>query len=187
MIRLIGAITGSALAIATLLLVIGIPQFRTETVSAERTLVRLPRPTQPVEQPRPTPEPEMPLPDAEPVEPAAVAADGKPPDATVLPSPEPVVPDDRNTGPPGTRGAAQPVAVRREETGWYAFWSPFRSRIAAEGFVDRLQSVTGLDYRIVRRKPGVYEVAFAYADDDEIGSHLSQISAATGLNLPETP
>ena len=68
---------------------------------------------------------------------------------------------------------------------WYAFWSPFRSEIAASGFVDQLQRVTGLDYRVVKVKPGVYEVAFAYADDDEITINLSQITAATGLQLPE--
>jgi hypothetical protein len=68
---------------------------------------------------------------------------------------------------------------------WYAFWSPFRSEIAANGFVDQLQRVTGLDYRVVKVKPGVYEVAFAYEDDQEITANLSQISAATGLRLPE--
>ena len=69
---------------------------------------------------------------------------------------------------------------------WYAFWSPFRSEIAAAGFVDQLQRVTGLDYRVVKIKPGVYEVAFAYRSDDEITVNLSQISAATGLNLSES-
>ena len=68
---------------------------------------------------------------------------------------------------------------------WYAFWSPFRSKLAASGFVDQLQRVTGLDYRVVKVKPGVYEVAFAYDDDAEITDNLSQITAATGLQLPE--
>ena len=67
---------------------------------------------------------------------------------------------------------------------WYAFWSPFRSEIAANGFVAQLQRVTGLDYRVVSIKPGVYEVAFAYSDDTDIESSLTQISAATGLDLP---
>jgi len=49
-----------------------------------------------------------------------------------------------------------------------------------------LQRVTGLDYRVVKVKPGVYEVAFAYEDDGEITANLSQISAATGLELPES-
>ena len=69
---------------------------------------------------------------------------------------------------------------------WYAFWSPFRSEVAANGFVDQLQRVTGLDYRVVKVKTGVYEVAFAYEDDQDITANLSQISAATGLRLPES-
>jgi hypothetical protein len=39
--------------------------------------------------------------------------------------------------------------------------------------------------RLRQIKPGVYEVAFAYEDDQEITANLSQISAATGLQLPE--
>ena len=69
---------------------------------------------------------------------------------------------------------------------WYSFWSPFRSEIAAQGFVEQLQSVTGLDYRVVKVRTGIYEVAFAYDDDDEITANLSQISAATGLDLQGT-
>ena len=53
------------------------------------------------------------------------------------------------------------------------------------GFVEQLQKVTGLDYRVVKIKTGVYEVAFAYSDDNEITDNLSQITAATGLQLPE--
>ena len=34
-------------------------------------------------------------------------------------------------------------------------------------------------------KPGIYEVAFAYSDDTDIPINLSQISAATGLDMPE--
>jgi hypothetical protein len=67
---------------------------------------------------------------------------------------------------------------------WYSFWTPFRSRIAAGGFVARLEEVTGLDYRVVKIKTGIYEVAFAYDSDDERRNKLSQISAATGLDLP---
>ena len=69
---------------------------------------------------------------------------------------------------------------------WYSFWNPFRSEIAARGFVAQLEKVTGLDYRVVKVKTGVYEVAFAYADDAERRSKLTQISAATGLELPES-
>ena len=69
---------------------------------------------------------------------------------------------------------------------WYSFWNPFRSEIAANGFVAQLERVTGIDYRVVKIKPGVYEVAFAYDDDAERHAKLSQISAATGLDLSES-
>ena len=49
----------------------------------------------------------------------------------------------------------------RSDENWYAFWSPFRSELAANGFVSKLQESTGIDYRVVKVKTGVYEVAFA--------------------------
>lgn len=72
------------------------------------------------------------------------------------------------------------------ELQWYAFWSPFRSNIAANGFVTQLQRVTGMDYRIVKSKTGVYEVAFAYKDNNERQQKLALISSATGLDLPDS-
>jgi len=77
-----------------------------------------------------------------------------------------------------------PIIV--EDLRWYSFWNPFRSEIAANGFVSRLEKVTGLDYRVVKVKTGVYEVAFAFADDMERRSKISQISLATGLELPDS-
>ena len=74
----------------------------------------------------------------------------------------------------------------QDESLWYSFWNPFRSEIAARGFVTQLEKVTGLDYRVVKVKTGVYEVAFAYGDDVERRTKLSQISAATGLDLPDS-
>ena len=71
------------------------------------------------------------------------------------------------------------------EMQWHSFWNPFRTEIAASGFVSRLEEVTGLDYRVVKLETGAYEVAFAYGDDDERRVKLSQISAATGLDLPD--
>ncbi len=76
--------------------------------------------------------------------------------------------------------------VLQDELQWYSFWNPFRSDIAASGFVTQLEKVTGLDYRVVKVKTGVYEVAFAYNNDTEKRTKLSQISAATGLDLPDS-
>jgi len=76
--------------------------------------------------------------------------------------------------------------VMQTELQWYSFWNPFRSEIAARGFVSRLEKVTGLDYRVVKIKIGVYEVAFAYDNDVERRTKLAQISSATGLDLPDS-
>ncbi len=73
-----------------------------------------------------------------------------------------------------------------EDLRWHSFWNPFRSEIAANGFVNQLEKVTGLDYRVVKIKMGVYEVTFGYANDTERRTKLSQIASATGLALPES-
>ena len=77
----------------------------------------------------------------------------------------------------------EPPPAAAPTQNWYAFWSPFRSRIAADGFVAELQRTTGLDYRVVKLKPGIYEVAFAYSDDADIRDKLDRISAATGMDM----
>ncbi len=69
---------------------------------------------------------------------------------------------------------------------WHAFWNPFRSRIAAEGFVGQLEKVTGIDYRVIKIDIGVYEVAFTYEDDVELRDKMSLIASATGLDLPQS-
>lgn len=93
---------------------------------------------------------------------------------------------DPEASPPDTLQSADERPVVPEDTQWYSFWNPFRSEIAARGFVSQLEKVTGLDYRIVKVRSGVYEVAFAYDTDSERLAKLSQISAATGLDLPES-
>ena len=168
MIRLMGILTGSALAVAFLIVALGIPELEApqpepaappEQVAQADTAVK----TEPVLAPEPAPQPQL-VTQAEPE--AAVAR--------MPPAPLDARPD--------------PVAVIEElpapiEQQWYAFWSPFRSKVAADGFVSQLQRTTGLDYRVVKLEPGVYEVAFAYSDDSDIEERLGQISSATGLDL----
>ncbi len=72
------------------------------------------------------------------------------------------------------------------ELKWHAFWNPFRSRIAAEGFVGQLEKVTGLDYRVIKIKAGVYEVAFGYENEAEREDKMLLIASATGLDLPQS-
>jgi len=78
------------------------------------------------------------------------------------------------------------VTVSVTESQWYSFWNPFRSKLAASGFVQQLEKVTGFDYRVVKVQNGVYEVAFAYDNDDERRRKLALISSATGLELPDS-
>ena len=49
----------------------------------------------------------------------------------------------------------------------------------------RLTAITDIDYRVLRLKPGAYQVAFAYADDLERDAKLAQIESATGLRVAE--
>lgn len=159
MIRLLGAITGSALALAALLVFVGVPQFKAAPGHTVPAVVRLPQRVAPVEE-----LPEEPV--QKPVD-QTVAQDEAEPAA----EPEEVL-------------VGEPPLLQPDTQQWYAFWSPFRSEIAASGFVTQLQRVTGLDYRVVKLEPGVYEVAFAYAANEDIPVNLSQISAATGLDMP---
>ena len=214
MIRLLGAITGSALALAALLVFVGVPQFKAKPAAIEREIVTFPLRNEPAAEP--------------PIEPAAEAMQAaqdstiETPQATetrtsdlteqtvansdLEPAPllaeamdisslapatpihDPLFPesDDYPEAPADAVALSSDTpALTPNSLQWYAFWSPFRSEIAANGFVEQLQRVTGLDYRVVKIKPGVYEVAFGYVDDVDISLNLSQISAATGLDMPE--
>lgn len=168
MIRLIGILTGSAIAVAFLIITLGIPEFEApqplpaaalEPVAPADT-ARATEPA-PVAEPAPQPQP------ATQAEPAAAVAQMLPAAPEAQPEPEAAI-------------EQVPTSIEQQ---WYAFWSPFRSRVAADGFVSQLQRTTGLDYRVVKLEPGVYEVAFAYSDDSDIEEKLLQISSATGLDL----
>jgi len=177
MMRLLGVLVGSALAVGALVVFIGVPEFTTDNSVAGTSVITLPMRGELAavvasEAAEPVADETVP---AAPV--PAAAADN----ALAMSEPEP------ETEPEEAPEIMDPATddTLDDLQQWYAFWSPFRSEIAASGFVDRLQNVTGLDYRVVKIKPGVYEVAFAYIDDNEITDNLSQITAATGLQLPE--
>jgi hypothetical protein len=171
MLKLIGILIGSALAVAFLIVALGIPDFSAsepEQHLADSVPDRMPEPMdEPVplapSKSEPEPEPEL----IEAPEPAAAVA----PD----PDTEALIEQIFNPGPE--------LVV---EENWYAFWSPFRSEIAANGFISKLQETTGIDYRVVKVKTGVYEVAFAYVDDADIQDKLARISTATGLNMTDS-
>lgn len=163
MFRVFGVVLGSALAIGALLHLTGVHRIAptgdpppTPTATESRPAHAAPEPVGSVEAP------------------AAIATAAPGLAAAVALAPEPL-----SHEPAGPEPQPEPETQR-----WHAFWSPFRSRIAANGFVAQLQRVTALDYRVVNIRPGVYEVAFAYGEDGEIAENLAQIAAATGLDLP---
>ena len=171
MLRVTGILIGSALAVATLIIILGMPEFgrsQAEPIEWQEQPIDIPA-LVPVAEETPAPEPEpVPVPVQEPID--------EPPAVVGLPTDEELV--EAIFTPVDER----PVEVIQEN--WYAFWSPFRSEIAAQGFIEQLQRTTGLDYRVVKQKAGVYEVAFAYDDEVDIQAKLDTISVATGLEMP---
>jgi hypothetical protein len=193
MFRLLGFIIGSLTSIAIILLVTGMPTFHLEDpeidqkrfdAAVEKLLARKEdaaqveeQLTQGVAQTKETMPATPELPQGDPV---------SQPDADLVAA-DPVANDTEALGAAPRNFAFLPpgdAAPASGNTQWYSFWNPFRSQIAANGFVSQLEKVTGLDYRVVKIKTGVYEVAFAYGDDTERRNKLAQISAATGLDLP---
>ncbi len=174
MIRLIGILTGSAIAVGLLIVTLGIPQFATEP-AVPAMLVEPSTEVLPV--------PSSGMAEVAQAEPATdVPQQASETTSSDLPEPE----EEPSPAPPdATTEAVTPKAEPSPagEAGWFAFWSPFRSEIAAAGFVAELQRTTGLDYRVVKLKPGIYEVAFAYSDKNDIQGKLMRISTATGLEL----
>lgn len=150
MIKFLGFLTGSAVSISAILLLLGVPEIRLEPDSPDMAQV-----------PEPTPEPMQ----------------------SIIPEP-PAVTNSRPTPPATPVEAEQAVAPLALQ--WHSFWSPFSSQIAANGFVSRLETLTGFDYRVVKVRTGVYDVAFAYTDESERLDKLSMIASAASLDLPET-
>ena len=175
MIRLIGILTGSALAVAAIVITLGLPELTvTNDVPAQAPPVVAPEtPMAVVAVPEFVPQREAtPNTDVD----IATSSDAALPAATVTEDVTAIV----------AEIAADPVVMTPAASpsqNWFAFWSPFRSEIAADGFISELQRTTGLDYRVVKLKPGVYEVAFAYSDPLDRDTKLDRIAAATGLDM----
>lgn len=166
MIRIVGILCGSALAISLLIVVLGMPEIFPNDAEAVALA---------------TDEIVAPLPPPEVVEAAEVSETVELVERTEIPPAVQVVEIEPEIEPVPEMPAEAPPASEY----WFAFWSPFRSELAANGFVSQLQRTTGLDYRVVRLKPGFYEVAFSYENDSDIASKLATISTATGLEMPD--
>jgi hypothetical protein len=175
MFRLLGFLIGSATAITIILLVLGIPEFNlTDPVNDQQrfdaAVEKLREKQQEVADVAKT------MFDEE-----AAVDDGQ---DNIEPVTEIALPESSAQPLPDASDFADYYPAIQDELQWYSFWNPFRSEIAARGFVTQLEKVTGLDYRVVKVRTGVYEVAFAFDSDVERQTKLSQISAATGLDLP---
>ena len=188
MIRLIGILAGSALAVTAIFVTFGVPEINGPIET-------------PVETADETPETEVALAEAplQDIEPEPVAEIPAPPEPRMTAATVPDAPNeiDRAAGDDIPVNPDTPVdsvddpvlpltptpAPAVQSQNWYAFWSPFRSELAADGFISELQRTTGLDYRVVKLKAGVYEVAFAYSDPNDRQDKLERISAATGLDM----
>ncbi len=182
MIRLIGILTGSALGIAILILVFGLPDLAPR--AGETTDENAIEPARQATTPAEIAEIEAP-PMAEVVLPPVAEV---PPQEEAPATAELVAPEDSTetlgeASPPAPLPVEERAVATPAPQNWYAFWSPFRSRIAADGFIAELQRTTGLDYRVVKLKPGIYEVAFAYTDDADIKDKLNRIATATGMDM----
>jgi hypothetical protein len=162
MLRLIGILTGSAIAVALLIVALGLPALTSPVEGPVSEPVELPQIGAP-------PEPEI----------SAM------PQIGAIPEPEPEPVPEVQAIDADVEAVIDELFAQREpiEENWYAFWSPFRSEIAANGFVAKLQEKTGIDYRVVKVETGVYEVAFAYTDDADIATKLDRITMATGLDM----
>ena len=173
MIRIIGILCGSAIAIAFLIIALGIPEFpppdevAEEAVQEFSDVVEAPPEAVAIEsvtQTAPPSDAEMPLPET----------------ASLIESAPELAAETFAETLARAAEMSEPLAEN-----WFAFWSPFHSEIAANGFIAQLQRETGMDYRVVKIKPGVYEVAFAYEGEDDIETKLATISRATGLEMPD--
>lgn len=84
---------------------------------------------------------------------------------------------------PVADSAATAAAGTDDARQWFAVWDPFHSELSAAAFARRLGNLTGLDYRVVRSAPANYEVAVAFADEQERVANLEAIEQATGLRI----
>lgn len=190
MIRLLGFLVGSAVSIGIFLLILGVPDINlSEQLVNEENIESVSRIAEDVAEDLETITTEI----------IEEVTEEMPKEVTETVA-EMVVPAEADPVPQETEFETsqldefQPDAATKIQDGesitgdikWHAFWNPFRSRIAAEGFVGQLEKVTGLDYRVVKIKTGVYEVTFAYENDDERREKMSLIASAAGLDLPDS-
>lgn len=112
------------------------------------------------------------------------------PDSDTQPDPEAQMPVDAlqpgkllatdDTDPGQTAGTFTPEQNNAQT---HLFWSPFRSKWAAEGFARRLTNSTQIPIEVISAGKGNFRVAFNYRDESERSAHIERIETITGLQL----
>jgi hypothetical protein len=176
MFRILGFILGSAVSVAGIFFVLGVPEINSSSFESDQA--RFDAALEKIRQKQSVVEELAAQPPA--AEPATGESENIDENIAAIVTPE------QGILPVDSELPAEPQDLFDPQQRWYEFWNPFRSEIAAQGFVSQLEKVTGLDYRIIKVATGVYQVEFAYSSDDERRMKLSRISAATGLDLPQT-
>ena len=175
MIRIIGFVIGSFLAVGALMALVGTPDFERRDGGDARRDAAIENLKRKWEEPAAEPATAAAVPPADMA--GSLPADDDAPAGLVGPvGPVDYLPDTGDSPP-------APPTVAASEPGWHAFWTPFKTEIAARGFIGRLEAVTGLDYRVTKLRTGAWQVAFAYRSDADVDAALEQIAAATGLDL----
>ena len=117
------------------------------------------------------------LPPPPPAEPTAPQPAARPvsDDADQLPTP---------TGEVTVAALPEEIAKRigedRTADGATGVWTPFHSRMSAEGFAARLSRALDHDFRVERRAAGAYQVVFDVSSADQRETLLSGIAEITG-------
>lgn len=189
MFRLLGFCIGSLLSIVALVLLVGMPEFHLsgDDIDEARfdTAVEKLKAKRVAALPDRVPSGDTPSQTAAPPASAPGAAS-----TTDTNSPRPLPDEQEAQTDAAAAGAAETIEAPVEGGSapeWHALWTPFRSELAARGFISRLENVTGFDYQVTRTDSGGYQVALPYVTVDDLDAKLSQIAAATGLDLSGSP
>ena len=95
---------------------------------------------------------------------------------------DPPIPVDKTTDeePPVSN-----IELQTIEQQWQPFWSPFHSERSASGFATRIERLTGRQMRVQEEESGRYQVVFSHWGETDRSIALTQIAAASGLEIEQ--
>lgn len=79
--------------------------------------------------------------------------------------------------------AIEPETEASGGRSWQVFWTPFRTKGSALGFISRIRDLTGLDLHVRQSGKGSYRVAFSYSDEGERRVNVRLIEERTRLTI----